>query len=691
MLSMLVENSVGNDSASAVLRRLGLLADAESIAHFGTWEWDINNSQIAWSDELYRIYGLQPTDYQPTFGGYLSRIHPDDRTRVRSAMERVLKEHISFSHKERIIRPDGDIRYLHSWGHAYVDKDGHTVRLVGVCHDVTEHVLLEKAAKDAEENSISRLRATLESTADGILVMDLSNRVIGMNQRFLDLWQVPRELIEYEGYETGVQFVLGQLKDPEKCVSRLREIIADPRCESYDVVEFKDGRLFERYSRPQMIGNRPVGRVFSYRDVTEKIKAAEQIREYAARMKVLAEASHAFAEARLDLKAVLSRVSRWLAEVFNDGAIIRLFTPDHAHLETIAFHHAQNDVRKLMERFLPKATEFIDAQSVGAVMRTGKASMVRGTPEEIRLRLPATYSPFLQRYPVHSWMVSPLKVDRRVIGLISVFRFREAPAYGSEDLEFLQQLSDRAALAIDNANLYTKAQHAIELRDDFISIASHELRTPLTPLTMQLQLLREHMKVSELTPEARPLLKLLENSDEQIHRLTRLVEDMLDISRIHTGRLNLVRAPMDLSDLTRQVIDRFTPQAKAAKCDMLLAAPHSVVGQWDASRLEQVIVNLISNAIKYGAGKPIEVSVSSLGDRASLVVRDYGIGIAPEDQKRIFNRFERATSIRRFGGLGLGLFISQQIVEAHGGRIFVESAPAEGALFRVELGIIPSA
>jgi signal transduction histidine kinase len=177
----------------------------------------------------------------------------------------------------------------------------------------------------------------------------------------------------------------------------------------------------------------------------------------------------------------------------------------------------------------------------------------------------------------------------------------------------------------------------------------------------------------------------LKKSVRQTDRLNRLIDSLLEVSRITAGRMALELEPIDLSELLRELCDRFAEQAAQAGCSIRLQVVPPASGQWDRMRLEQVVTNLLSNAIKYGPGKPVDVTVESNATTVRLTVADHGIGIAPESVARIFERFERAVSPRHFGGLGLGLYITRQIAEAHGGSIQVESHVGEGSRFTVEL------
>jgi PAS domain S-box-containing protein len=227
-------------------------------------------------------------------------------------------------------------------------------------------------------------------------------------------------------------------------------------------------------------------------------------------------------------------------------------------------------------------------------------------------------------------------------------------------------------------------KRAIEARDDFLSIASHELRTPLSTLVLQLETLKHSLDRFELDVKTR---QRLDAAGRQTLRLGALIETLLDVARICSGRLEIDRREADLAQITRQCVDRLGDESQRAGVEVRLSAPSSLRGLWDELRIEQVITNLLSNAIKYGERKPIDVVLEPQEGAAMLRVHDRGIGIDPENLRRIFDRFERAVSSRHYGGLGMGLYITRQIVEAHGGTISVESTPHHGSTFTVALPV----
>jgi hypothetical protein len=241
-----------------------------------------------------------------------------------------------------------------------------------------------------------------------------------------------------------------------------------------------------------------------------------------------------------------------------------------------------------------------------------------------------------------------------------------------------RDLTERRQLEEERVRL-AHAEEAVRLRDEFLSLASHELKTPLTVLRLQLEALRDR-----ITDEDRATLAKLERSDRAGQRLTELIDALLDVSRIATGRFTLHRVQADLADIVATAVDRLHEVAAHAGCTLSVAADHAI-GTWDRSRIDQVVTNLVSNAIRYAAGSPIAITVERHDHDAVIEVRDQGPGLPDGQIARMFERFERGMSMRHYAGLGLGLYVVRQITEAHGGQVTAENSAGGGARFTVRL------
>ena len=239
--------------------------------------------------------------------------------------------------------------------------------------------------------------------------------------------------------------------------------------------------------------------------------------------------------------------------------------------------------------------------------------------------------------------------------------------------------------AYEERTLRLAAESALRERDAFLSMASHELRSPLAALKLHVQTIREELKSGNFERVMKKLPDRLDRVQKQADRVEELISRMLNVSAIAAGELGLLPQPVDLSVLATAMVAEFAESAKQANCELSLRVPTAVAGMWSPDHIQDVIRNLLQNAIKFGRGQPVQVEVGGDAQRAWVSVTDHGIGIAAADQERIFERFQRAVNPRNYAGFGLGLWISKQIVDASGGEISVKSAPAEGATFMVSL------
>jgi PAS domain S-box-containing protein len=239
----------------------------------------------------------------------------------------------------------------------------------------------------------------------------------------------------------------------------------------------------------------------------------------------------------------------------------------------------------------------------------------------------------------------------------------------------------------DKKRVEEALHEALFYRDEFLSIASHELKTPLTSLKLQSQLFKRLMARNDPdTYQPKRIERLIDQTDHQVTRLVRLVDDMLDISRIRTGKLSITKEMTNLSSLVEEVVNKFRPQfIQSDTRGITISQNDQVFYSCDKLRIEQVLSNLLSNAYRYGNGKPVSISLIKTADNVSISVADNGIGIAKENITKVFTRFKRAVPAREVSGLGLGLYIAKQIVEGHGGKIEVFSELGKGSTFSIHL------
>jgi signal transduction histidine kinase len=385
---------------------------------------------------------------------------------------------------------------------------------------------------------------------------------------------------------------------------------------------------------------------------------AESARE---RFALLSELSAVLAEG-FDIRGALNRAVKLVIPLVADGCLVELLEEDGQLRRVALIHVDEHEEAWLRSQPQPRVLLSPESKDASQVMGFIRLS----GPEGSAIRLPLTSR-------------------GRVLG-ITTFTTAPSRQVGEVELALARDVARRMALAVENARLHQESRAAIQTRDTFLSVASHELRTPLTVLRLQVQsLLRgarsqaSALSSEEVEGKARVIAR-------QVERLGQLVDELLDISRLTEGRLSFQLEDVDLTEVVREVSTRFREEfVRAGSALSFQGLDSPVVGRWNRLRVEQVVINLLTNAIKYGRRRPILVTVTADADHAWLSVRDEGIGISPRDQARIFERFERAVSDQHYGGLGLGLWIVREIVRGFGGSISVKSAPEVGSTFTVEL------
>jgi len=405
----------------------------------------------------------------------------------------------------------------------------------------------------------------------------------------------------------------------------------------------------------------------------------------------LADASAILASS-LDFETTLQSVARLAVISLADYCVLDMLQPDGT-VRRLAAASADPAREELVQSLLRFPSRLHQEGSIPRALRLGTTQLVAnvtyddmrasaGSEEQLRV---------IEALGPRSRMAVPLKARGRTLGVLFVALTRAHRTYGLHDVAVLEDLAARCALAIDNALLFRSEQEArewaeaaVRVRDEFLSIAAHELRTPVAGLRGFARMLtRQFEREGHLDPERGRTA--LHHIDRQSGRLAGLVNQLLDVSRLETGWLDLNRSDVDLVTLVREAVDG--ARAMTSQHTFLLDLPETMMASIDALRIEQVISNIVDNAVRYSpAGGVIEVTLQkSRDDAADILVRDHGIGISDTHRESIFQRFYRADPTGMISGMGLGMYISKEIVERHGGRIWAEAPEDGGTRFVVRL------
>lgn len=432
-------------------------------------------------------------------------------------------------------------------------------------------------------------------------------------------------------------------------------------------------------------------------EVTEQVHARRQAEEMARalrserdHLRFLIDAGEVLASS-LDYPTTLESLARLAVPRLADWCIVDLVT-SRAEVERVAVVHA-DPAKVELARSYAKRYPFDPARATGvaAVLRGGQSEFYPELSDDFLARIArdAEHLRLMKQLSIASVMIVPLVARGRTLGAITFIAGESGRRYDREDLRLAEDLARRAALAVDNARLYQEAQTAIQARDEFLSVAAHELKTPITSLLGVTQVeIRRLRKSGEGAPEG--IARALDRIERQSHKLAEMVGKLLDVARIEQGQLAIEPSPTDLATLVREVVAQRT---RGENRLVTVDTPSHVEAPVDALRLEQVISNLVDNALKYSPpDQPVEVTLTtSDSGRVEIAVRDHGPGIPLEARDRVFDRYFQAHRRDYQSGLGLGLFVSKQIVDLHGGEIAAEFPPDGGCRFVVRLAPITPA
>lgn len=701
---------------------------AHAAAGIGTWEWQFEGNRLTWSSEVFHMLGLDPGS-DPEVGVWMQHLHSEDKASAQARWSAALaRRATSVSDTFRMVRADGQVRWILSSAVIFRTPSGRPVRAVGLNIDITRQKELQErmeAALAEGRDLRSRLLALTEEAEPLLASRDEGSAragVLGLTARVLP---ADAHAIWWHDAQTGLWRVVQSAGLSERFTSEalpgtplqgVQPIIQD------DV--FMDGSLAYRHEayrnegivslltiplpirgerRATLVSYHRTHHVASETEIRVALalgqvaaaalgnaefnaaqdRAQLRAQRQAARMAYLAEASALLGS--LEYETTLQQIARMAVPSITDWCAIDLLD-EHNRLQRIVTAHVDPEkVALALELEARYPTDPASPDGISTVLRTGQPQfyphvsdelLAQGARDEEHLRI-------LRELGLHSVLIAPLSARGRTLGTISFVCSGEERPLSADDATVLTEVARRAGLAIDNARLFREAETANRLKDEFLAILSHELRTPLNAIMGWTHMLRQGLP-ADAQPHAYEVISRNAQSQKQ------LVEDLLDVARIAASPLDLECSGLDLRDVAAAAVDSAVPSADAKNIRLQLSCSNRpVLVHADPHRMQQVAANLLGNALKFTERDgDVQVTVSAADGWAELVVRDTGVGITREFLPHIFERFRQAdTSMTRpYPGLGIGLWVVKKIVDAHRGDVEADSeGPGAGTTVRVRL------
>ncbi|HEY1012746.1 MAG TPA: ATP-binding protein [Herpetosiphonaceae bacterium] len=642
------------------------------------WEIDWPTQRVTWSQWLVasEFAGLDAAEH--TLADWVRQVHEDDRPAMEAWLAQVLAGAAPASMPFRMIGADQSTRWMEASGSREQDGDDATVRLFGIVQDITQRKQIEAELWRRE----AEFKTLVENGPDIIARFDPELRHVYVSPMVTSTTGFPQAaFIGKTNQELGMP--------PEQCAlwdQAIAQVFATGQPAE---IEFAFPSAAGAYSFQAMLvpERGPDGGIETVLSTARDVTAYRRAQD---RLQFLSDASIALA-ASLDAAATFRQLALLAADHF--GAVCTIDAVDsHGDLRLAAVAAPAPAVETLFEEMRRRYPVRVQSEHPVAVVLRDGAPLARSSLTAdfiLENTYDAEHRDLAARLDVRSFLMVPLTLRGRTMGVVALYAAGQPADYQAEDRSVLEELTRRAALALDNAQLYGEAQEALRERDAFLSVASHELRNPLTALLGRTQLLQRRLRrlpgTDQVAEDAAVVLALGRRIDGLLHEL-------LDVSRAQSGQLTIAPEPIDAVALWGRVVADLQASTAAHRLAFRASAPSCVVNG-DPARLEQVAYNLVNNAIKYSPdGGTVTVALSQpAGGGVQVEVCDEGLGIPAADVQHVFKRFHRSALAvtQHIPGTGIGLYVVSEIVHAHGGTIEVESTEGVGSCFNVWLPFTP--
>ena len=666
-----IQRRRAEEERRASAERLSL---ALSAANLGDWSWDAASDLVTLSDRAAEVFGLPPGS-QMTWNGMEGLLHPADQGRARREVERVVAQRVQYDIQFRVNGRNGAQVWVGVLGRAIYDASDQVVGMYGVVQDITDRKGLEESLRSSEE----RLRLALEAGRMGVWDWNIRSGDLNWSDSLEPLHGLT------PGTFGGTMEHFQQLIHPEdrKMTNTAIQQALERGGEFY--VEFRNRRQnggihWIAGSGRVFLGDdgQPLRMIGIGMDVSQR-KRAEQTARF------LADASAALA-VMVDFDSTLQKISALAVPSFADWATVDLAEADGT-LRRVSVSHIDPAKIQLAHEIHCRFPPDPEAPTgVWNIFRTGKSEIVPEITDELLVQSVKDDEMLgiLRELGLKSYIGVPLTVRGKTLGVITFINSESEHCYDPTDLAVAEDLVSRAAIAIENAQLYRELRDADQRKDEFLATLAHELRNPLAPIRNGLQVMRLSGSENSDIADIRSMM------ERQLNQMIRLVDDLLDVSRITRDQLDLKKQRVELATVVHSAVETSRPLIEQAGHTISITLPPTPIYlDADLTRLAQVFSNLLTNSAKYTPpGGHIRLITEGFDNEVAVTVRDNGLGIPAESLPGVFQMFSQVdrNMERAQGGLGIGLSLVRRLVEMHGGTVQAHSdGPGQGSDFTVRL------
>jgi PAS domain S-box-containing protein len=679
----ITERKGAEEALEQLSTRLSLATKAGGV---GVWDYDIANNILLWDDQMFALYGITKENFSGAYEAWLEGVHPDDAERGNAEIQMAIRGEKEFDTEVKICWPDGTVHNIRAQATIQRDGGGNPIHLVGTNWDITE----QKKKEEQIQHQTDRLTALIANLPGGILMETPNRKIQQTNQKFCQFFgiQAPPDLLVGGDCKEASESAKLLFEDTDDFIPRVNQILAGKKIVLNEELLLKDGRVLQRDYVPIFTAINEVEHLWHYRDVTQRRQVEDALFNQSALQKILMDISSKYIN--IPPSQIETAITRSLEELGRFVEADRTYIFDYDWEKQIC----NNTHEWCEDGIVPQINELqcIPLSYMVKWVEVHQKGMAMNIPDVLALSEDDVVRLILEPQEIKSLIAIPMMADGGCIGFIGFDSVKKHHNYSSKEeallsvfSQMLVNVKQKAVLENNLIEEKRKADMANAAKSEFLANMSHEIRTPMNAILGFSEALYHKVELKQHK-------KMLKSVLSSGNLLLSLLNDILDLSKIEAGKLEISLQPTDLNNLMQEILSLFKDKAhvKGLELNLIIAPGFPDIIMLDEIRIKQIIFNMVGNSLKFTHQGYVNIfaSFSNIKENSGqmqLEVEDTGIGIPEGQQQIIFEAFRQQSgqSNREYAGTGLGLAITKRLVEKMGGSISVTSSVGSGSVFKV--------